>query len=113
MGTFKIFNKIKNEAKIPQPLQDPTASPPQFSCPSDPLPPSFSFPITFELPPPFFLPRSPDAFYLPLYILDDNTTPASEIGVVQKLWGVCVCVHLRLSKKQRTLPMVKAVLIMK
>ncbi|KAK5785017.1 hypothetical protein PVK06_039559 [Gossypium arboreum] len=50
--------------------------------------------------------RSPDAFYLPLYILDDNTTPASEIGVVQKLWGVCVCVHLRLSKKQRTLPMV-------
>ncbi|PPR97177.1 hypothetical protein GOBAR_AA23488 [Gossypium barbadense] len=38
--------------------------------------------------------RSPDAFYLPLYILDDNTTPASEIGVVQKLWGVFFNVRL-------------------
>ncbi|TYG46140.1 hypothetical protein ES288_D11G232500v1 [Gossypium darwinii] len=101
------------KAKIPQPPQDPTASPPQFSSPSDPPPPPFSFPITFELPSPSFLASSPDAFYLPLYILDDNTTPASEIGVVQKLWGVCVCFHLRLSKKQWTLLMVKAVLIMK
>ncbi|MBA0878673.1 hypothetical protein Goshw_013213 [Gossypium schwendimanii] len=76
------FSVPANVAKIPQPPQDPTASPPQFSCPSDPPPPPFSFPITFELPSPFFLASSPDAFYLPLYILDDNTTPASEIGVV-------------------------------
>ncbi|OMP01862.1 hypothetical protein COLO4_11562 [Corchorus olitorius] len=83
------FSVPANVARKPHPPQYPTTSPPPFNIPGD-SPPPFSFPIAPELPPsPPFVPASPPTgFYLPPCNPADDSAPAPQMGVVQKLWCV-------------------------
>ncbi|OMO56499.1 Glycoside hydrolase, family 17 [Corchorus capsularis] len=83
------FSVPANVARKPHPPQYPTTSPPPFNIPGD-SPPPFSFPIAPELPPsPPFVPASPPSgFYLPPCNPADDSAPAPQMGVVQKLWCV-------------------------